>query len=110
VKGGYGNVVILHHNGQYSTLYGHLSRITVRRGARVAQNDTIGLVGRTGWATGPHLHYEFRIAGQARNPLAIAMPAAAPVPREQLPSFQAVAQPLVARLDLAANANLALLD
>jgi murein DD-endopeptidase MepM/ murein hydrolase activator NlpD len=110
VKGGYGNAVILRHNGQYSTVYGHLSRITVRRGARVAQNDTIGLVGQTGWATGPHLHYEFRIAGQARNPLAIAMPAAAPVAREQLPAFEAVAQPLAARLDLAANANLALLD
>jgi murein DD-endopeptidase MepM/ murein hydrolase activator NlpD len=109
-KGGYGNVVILRHNGQYSTLYGHLSRITVRRGARVAQNDTVGLVGATGWATGPHLHYEFRIAGQARNPLTIAMPAAQPVPREQLPAFDAVAEPLVARLDLAANANLALLD
>ncbi|HEX7054208.1 MAG TPA: peptidoglycan DD-metalloendopeptidase family protein [Burkholderiales bacterium] len=110
VKGGYGRVVILRHNGRYSTLYGHLSRITVRRGARVAQNDTIGLVGQTGWATGPHLHYEFRIAGRARNPLAIAMPAAAPVPREQLPAFAAVAEPMVARLDLAANANLALLD
>lgn len=109
-KGGYGNVVILRHNGQYSTVYGHLSRIMVRRGARVAQNDTIGLVGATGWATGPHLHYEFRIAGQARNPLAIAMPAAQPVPRQQLPAFEALAEPLVARLDLAANANLALLD
>jgi murein DD-endopeptidase MepM/ murein hydrolase activator NlpD len=109
-KGGYGNVVILRHNGQYSTLYGHLSRITVRRGARVAQNDTIGLVGATGWATGPHLHYEFRIAGHARNPLTIAMPAAQPVPREQLPAFEAIAEPLVARLDLAANASLALLD
>ena len=109
-KGGYGNAVILRHNGQYSTLYGHLSRITVRRGARVAQNDTIGLVGATGWATGPHLHYEFRIAGHARNPLTIAMPAAQPVPREQLPAFEAIAEPLVARLDLAANASLALLD
>jgi murein DD-endopeptidase MepM/ murein hydrolase activator NlpD len=110
VKGGYGNVVILRHNGQYSTLYGHLSRITVRRGARVAQNDSIGLVGSTGWATGPHLHYEFRIAGQARNPLSIAMPAAEPVPGRQLAAFQVLAEPLVARLNLAANANLALLD
>lgn len=109
-KGGYGNVVILRHNGQYSTVYGHLSRIAVRRGARVAQNDTIGLVGATGWATGPHLHYEFRIAGQARNPLSIAMPAANPVPAPQLAAFEAAAQPLVARLDLAANADLALLD
>ena len=110
VKGGYGNVVILRHNGQYSTVYGHLSRITVRRGARVAQNDTIGLVGQTGWATGPHLHYEFRIAGQARNPLSIAMPAAQPVAPQELAAFEKLAQPLVARLDLAANANLALLD
>ena len=110
VKGGYGNVVILRHNGQYSTVYGHLSRITVRRGAHVAQNDTIGLVGQTGWATGPHLHYEFRIAGQARNPLAVAMPAAAPVAPDQLAAFEALAQPLAARLDLAADANLALLD
>jgi len=110
VKGGYGNVVILRHNGQYSTVYGHLSRIMVRRGARVAQNDTIGLVGQTGWATGPHLHYEFRIAGQARNPLSVAMPAAQPVAAQQLGAFAAFAQPLVARLDLAANANLALLD
>jgi murein DD-endopeptidase MepM/ murein hydrolase activator NlpD len=110
VKGGYGNVVILRHNGQYSTVYGHLSRIAVRRGARVSQNDTIGLVGATGWATGPHLHYEFRIAGEARNPATIAMPAAQPVAAQQLPAFHKLAQPLVAQLDLAANANLALLD
>src|SRR6185436_18262193 len=102
-KGGYGNVVILRHNGQYSTLYGHLSRIAVRRGARVGQNDTIGYVGQTGWATGPHLHYEFKIAGQARNPLSIAMPAASPVPAQSLAAFQSHAEPLVARLDLLKN-------
>jgi murein DD-endopeptidase MepM/ murein hydrolase activator NlpD len=109
-QGGYGNVVILRHNGQYTTLYAHLSRIAVRRGARVAQNDTIGFVGQTGWATGPHLHYEFRVAGQARNPLSIALPAAQPVPREQLGAFQAHAQPLVTQLDLLANATVALLE
>jgi murein DD-endopeptidase MepM/ murein hydrolase activator NlpD len=76
----------------------------------VAQNDTIGLVGHSGWATGPHLHYEFRIAGEARNPASIAMPSAQPVSAQELGAFQALAQPLVARLDLAANANLALLD
>src|SRR4029077_21199683 len=59
-RGGYGNTVILRHPGQYSTVYAHLSRIGVKRGARVEQNDTIGFVGQTGWATGPHLHYEFR--------------------------------------------------
>ena len=110
VKGGYGNVVILRHSGQYTTVYGHLSRIAVRRGAHVAQNDTIGLVGQTGWATGPHLHYEFRVSGQARNPLPIAMPAGQPVPLDRLTAFEALAQPLVARLDLAADANLALLE
>jgi murein DD-endopeptidase MepM/ murein hydrolase activator NlpD len=110
VKGGYGNVVILRHNGQYTTVYAHLSRIGVRRGARVAQNDTIGSVGQTGWATGPHLHYEFRVAGEARNPFSIAMPAAHPVPGEQLGAFRAYAQPLVTRLDLLANGNLALLE
>ncbi len=109
-KNGYGNVVILRHNGQYSTVYAHLSRIGVRRGARVAQNDTIGLVGQTGWATGPHLHYEFRIAGQARNPLSIAMPSGLPVPAQSLAAFRAQAEPLVARLDLLANANVALLE
>jgi len=109
-RGGYGKVVILRHNGQYSTVYAHLSRIAVKRGARIAQNDTIGFVGQTGWATGPHLHYEFRIGGQARNPLSIAMPAALPVPAAELPAFRAHAEPLIARLDLLANSNLALLE
>lgn len=109
-KGGYGNVVILRHHGQYATVYAHLSRVNVKRGARVAQNDTIGAVGKTGWATGPHLHYEFRVAGEARNPNAIAMPAAHPVPPQELALFKEHALPLLARLDLLANSNLALLE
>jgi murein DD-endopeptidase MepM/ murein hydrolase activator NlpD len=109
-RGGYGNVVILRHHGQYTTIYAHLSRIAVRRGARVTQNDTIGLVGATGWATGPHLHYEFRIGGEARNPFSIAMPAALPVAAQDLPAFRAHAEPLMARLELLANSNLALLE
>jgi murein DD-endopeptidase MepM/ murein hydrolase activator NlpD len=103
LKGGYGKVVILRHQAQYTTVYAHLSRIAVGRGTRVAQNDTIGFVGSTGWATGPHLHYEFRIAGQARNPLSIAMPAAHPVPARQLPAYLQHAEPLVAKLDLLAD-------
>ena len=109
-RGGYGRVVILRHNGTYSTIYAHLSRIAVRRGERVSQNDTIGFVGSTGWATGPHLHYEFRINGQARNPYSIAMPAALPVPAAELPAFLAQAEPLIARLDLLASRDLALLE
>ena len=109
-RGGYGKVVILRHHGQYTTVYAHLSRIAVKRGERIAQNDTIGFVGQTGWATGPHLHYEFRIGGEARNPFSIAMPAALPVPAQDLPAFRAHAAPLVTRLDLLANSNLAMLE
>jgi murein DD-endopeptidase MepM/ murein hydrolase activator NlpD len=109
-KGGYGNVVILRHHGQYATVYAHLSRIAVKRGARVAQNDTIGAVGQTGWATGPHLHYEFKVAGESRNPMSIAMPAALPVPPQDLTTFLNQAAPLVARLGLIASSSLASLE
>jgi len=111
-QGGYGNVVMLRHQGQYSTLYAHLSGFGpgVRKGARVAQGDTIGFVGQTGWATGPHLHYEFKVAGDARNPLAIALPAALPVPASELNQFASQAQPLAARLDLLTSAQFALLE
>jgi murein DD-endopeptidase MepM/ murein hydrolase activator NlpD len=111
-QGGYGNMVVIRHSGQYSTAYAHLSRIApgLHRGARVAQGDALGFVGQTGWATGPHLHYEFRIAGEARNPLAVAMPAALPVPAPEMPAFRQYAAPLAAQLDLIANSNLALLE
>ncbi|HEX6529781.1 MAG TPA: M23 family metallopeptidase [Burkholderiales bacterium] len=107
LKGGYGKVVIIRHNGQFATVYAHLSRVNVHRGQRVAQNDTIGAVGQTGWATGPHLHYEFRVGGEARNPFSIAMPAANPVAPQDLPAFRSYAEPLISRLDLIANSALA---
>jgi murein DD-endopeptidase MepM/ murein hydrolase activator NlpD len=112
VKGGYGKVVVLRHHGQYSTVYAHLSRFPagLQRGQRVAQNDTIGFVGQTGWATGPHLHYEFQVAGQSRNPRTLAMPAALPVPQQQLADFLARAAPLLARLDLIMVGEVARLD
>jgi murein DD-endopeptidase MepM/ murein hydrolase activator NlpD len=112
VKGGYGKVVVLRHHGQYSTVYAHLSRFPagLHRGQRVAQNDTIGFVGQTGWATGPHLHYEFQVAGQSRNPRTLAMPSGLPVPKTQLDDFLAQAAPLTARLDIAANSNVARLE
>ena len=72
VQNGYGNMVILKHRNQHSTVYAHLSRINVRRGATVSQGQSIGAVGATGWATGPHLHFEFRVNGVHRDPLTIA--------------------------------------
>ena len=110
MKGNYGNVVILRHHGQYTTVYAHLNRVAVRSGTRVAQNDTVGTVGQTGWATGPHLHYEFRVAGEPRNPLSIAMPAALPLERQDLPAFRSYSEPLLARLDLLVNRTFAQLE
>ncbi|MEW6688044.1 MAG: peptidoglycan DD-metalloendopeptidase family protein [Pseudomonadota bacterium] len=111
-NGGYGNVVVLRHQGTYSTLYAHLGGFArgIRRGARVAQGDAIGSVGQTGWATGPHLHYEFRVAGVARNPLSVALPAAPPLAAREQDAFQARARLLLARLDLLTDAPLAALD
>jgi murein DD-endopeptidase MepM/ murein hydrolase activator NlpD len=111
-KGGYGNVVILRHPGQNSTLYGHMSRFArgIHRGVRVAQGETIGAVGSTGWATGPHVHYEFRVAGVPRNPLTIALPAAVPVPPAQMAAFRADTADLVSQLDLLSSTNVALLQ
>jgi murein DD-endopeptidase MepM/ murein hydrolase activator NlpD len=68
-QNGYGNVVQIKHGNDRSTLYAHLSRIDVKKGQRVDQGGRIGAVGSTGWATGPHLHYEFRVAGRHQNPL-----------------------------------------
>ena len=71
-QGGYGNLVQLQHQHGQSTVYAHLSRIDVREGQRVEQGYRIGAVGATGWATGPHLHFEFRINGQFQDPLTVA--------------------------------------
>ena len=111
-QGGYGNMVVIRHSGQYSTAYAHLSRFapSLQRGSRISQGDTLGYVGQTGWATGPHLHFEVRVAGEPRNPLAIALPAALPVPAGELPAFRRNTAPFAAQLDLIANSNLALLQ
>jgi murein DD-endopeptidase MepM/ murein hydrolase activator NlpD len=111
-RGGYGNMVILRHQGQFSTVYGHLSRFApgIRTGARVAQGDVIAFVGMTGLATGPHLHYEFRVAGVQRNPLTIALPTAAPLSPRQLGLFRERSQAILAQLDMLTGSNLAQLD
>lgn len=71
-QNGYGNVVVVRHAGGRSTLYAHLSRIDVKTGQRVEQGQRVGAVGATGWATGPHLHFEFRVNGVHQDPLKIA--------------------------------------
>ncbi len=111
-QNGYGNVVMIKHQGGLSTYYAHLSSITrgLHKGARVYQGDIIGHVGQTGWATGPHLHYEFRVNNEVRNPLTVALPAALPIPANRLAAFALVAKPLVAELELLKNSNLALLE
>jgi murein DD-endopeptidase MepM/ murein hydrolase activator NlpD len=98
-QNGYGNVVILEHHGQYSTLYGHLSRITVRPGQEVSQGEVIGNVGMTGLATGPHLHYEFRIGGRQQNPLRVATPSSLPITAESKGAFDQEAASLARRLE-----------
>ncbi len=93
VKNGYGNCVVIHHQGVYSTLYGHLSRFAsgLARGQRIEQGSLIGYVGMTGWATGPHLHYEFRVSDHATNPLTASMPEAPPIGRNEQAAFAGVA-------------------
>lgn len=109
---GYGNVVALRHKGQISTLYAHLSKFGagIQRGARVGQGDIIGYVGATGWATGPHLHYEFRVGNEHRNPLTMVFPAAAPVPTARMGAFRDQTGPYVAQLDQLRSVSIAALD
>ncbi|MCL4316343.1 MAG: peptidoglycan DD-metalloendopeptidase family protein [Gammaproteobacteria bacterium] len=110
VKGGYGNVVILQHGSQYSTLYGHLHKFApgLKQGAPVQQGQTIGYVGKTGLASGPHLHYEFRVAGVHKNPLTVTMPKADPIPEKYKAGFLAEAHRLSEQIALIKNDRLAL--
>ncbi len=106
-KGGYGRVIIISHAGRYSTLYGHMLRFKkgLRRGKRVKQGDIIGYVGMSGLATGPHLHYEFRINGVHHNPLTVKLPKAQSLPKRYLADFKKQAQPLLAQLDAASTST-----
>lgn len=110
--GGYGNLVVLRHQSKFTTWYGHLSGFAkgLRKGARVAQGEVIGYVGATGLATGPHLHYEFRINDVHQNPLRVVLPAAPPISADLKPLFDAAVQPLAQQLSLLRNTQLSRLD
>jgi murein DD-endopeptidase MepM/ murein hydrolase activator NlpD len=100
-QSGYGNIVIIKHRNNQSTAYAHLSRIDVREGQNVSQSQFIGAVGSTGWATGPHLHFEFRENGEYKDPSTIAQQDGGhPISAAARPAFERLA--LGTRTELAA--------
>jgi len=103
-SGGYGKQVVLKHWSSYSTAYAHMSRIApgMRKGAKVSQGQVIGYVGSTGWSTGPHLHYEFRVAGQAQNPEKFKSLAQQPLSQAELARFRMAAAEMNHRFSLLA--------
>jgi murein DD-endopeptidase MepM/ murein hydrolase activator NlpD len=112
IQGGYGKLVTIRHPGDKVTLYGHLSGFAsgIKKGGRVMQGDLIGYVGATGLASGPHLHYEFRVSGIHRNPLAMTLPAAAPLPAAGLALFKSNISGVISQLETARGIQLVMLD
>jgi murein DD-endopeptidase MepM/ murein hydrolase activator NlpD len=99
--GGYGQTITLQHGSRYTTLYGHMSDFASHTsvGEHVQQGQVIGYIGSTGLATGPHLHYEFRINGVHHNPVTVTLPAARALPKAEMATFLSATQPLRAELD-----------
>lgn len=104
-QGGFGNVVELEHGSGVVTVYGHLSRFSkqLHRGQRVELAQVIGYVGMTGLATGPHLHYEYRVRGVHKNPQTVPLPDAEPIPGAERDRFLTNTANLVNMLDLPAG-------
>ena len=107
VQNGYGNVVFVKHRNNQETVYAHLSEISVQQGQTVSQGQTVGLVGATGWATGPHLHFEFRVDGAQQDPQMLAqMGGAGPLPAAAIPHFRQLASGVRTQLQAAASIDL----
>ncbi|CDG85205.1 peptidase M23 family protein [Janthinobacterium agaricidamnosum NBRC 102515 = DSM 9628] len=102
MQNGYGNVVVLKHWANYSTAYAHMSRFAtgLKKGQKVSQGEVIGYVGTTGWSTGAHLHYEFRVAGEAKDPNTINVQAQAPLTPAELNRFRLVSADMMHRFTL----------
>jgi murein DD-endopeptidase MepM/ murein hydrolase activator NlpD len=104
VQNGFGNVVFIRHQNNHETVYAHLSKINVQQGQSVSQGQIIGLVGSTGWATGPHLHFEVRVNGVQQDPMTIARQSdVVPVPAAALPQFRQLANGFRNQLQAAAT-------
>lgn len=108
-QNGYGKTIVLQHGREVTTLYGHLSGFAkgLSRGDKVQQGEVIGYVGMTGLATGPHLHYEFRVNGAHRDPLSVDLPKSEPLSGAELVRFQAEQAPLLTSLNVIAAESLA---
>jgi len=111
-KGGYGRTVIIKHGSRYTTLYAHMNSYNrkIRSGKRVKQGQVIGYVGSSGLASGPHLHYEFRVNGVHRNPLTVKFPSTKPIPKRYRDNFELTTKGYVAQLDVLSRSALALND
>ena len=102
VQGGYGNTVVIKHWSNFTTLYAHMNGFAkgMRKGTKVSQGDVVGYVGTTGWSTGPHLHYEFRVNNKPRDPMSIEIPNAHPLAAAELQRFRSVANDMTHRFAL----------
>jgi murein DD-endopeptidase MepM/ murein hydrolase activator NlpD len=111
-QGGYGNVVKVNHQGNFTTVYGHLSRFAggIKKGQRLGQGQIVGYVGMTGMTSGPHLHYEFQQKGVHRDPLKVALPDGKPISEAQQTAFVEVTRDLFGQLDTFRSMRIAKLD
>ena len=104
VQNGFGNVIFIDHKAGHTTVYAHLSRINVKRGERISQGQNIGAVGSTGWATGPHLHFEFRVNGKQQDPILLAQQSASvPLSARSMPAFKQLAGTVRQQLQIAST-------